>query len=238
MTAPILTVIAALFALGGLLVLAAGRLGAGPEAAAELRRLYRIQVVIVLPPLLFGILPFWTAVCLLVTAAVRGIWELEGTRGATSHPWFGHLLLLAVLAGMGFLHRQADGAALVIFAYVVVESADSFALLFGRLFGRHHPFPRLSPGKTAEGLVGGLIAGALVGTALGHWALGWSAAETATICAVTLGGGLAGDWLTSAYKRVRGRKDFPPLYILHGGLLDIYDSFLGAGLALSLMRLA
>jgi phosphatidate cytidylyltransferase len=45
---------------------------------------------------------------------------------------------------------------------------------------------------------------------------------------LVLGAGLAGDLGTSALKRARGVKDFPPVLKRHGGVLDIYDAFLAA----------
>jgi phosphatidate cytidylyltransferase len=51
---------------------------------------------------------------------------------------------------------------------------------------------------------------------------------------VVVAAGFCGDLYTSALKRGAGVKDFPPIHRLHGGLLDIYDSTLFAGIVLSL----
>jgi phosphatidate cytidylyltransferase len=46
----------------------------------------------------------------------------------------------------------------------------------------------------------------------------------------------SGDLAVSALKRSRGKKDFMALLRLHGGVLDIYDSFLLAASAAFLLR--
>jgi phosphatidate cytidylyltransferase len=48
---------------------------------------------------------------------------------------------------------------------VVAVVADTAAYFGGKKFGKHHPFPNISPNKTTEGLVIGVIAGTIVGLA-------------------------------------------------------------------------
>ena len=96
------------------------------------------------------------------------------------------------------------------------------------LFGRHHPFPRLSPRKTIEGLLGGMVCAVAIGSVLGVWLLGIAPLLAAGIALAIALAGLAGDLITSAIKRRAGVKDFPEVHALHGGLLDIFDSVLYA----------
>ncbi len=103
---------------------------------------------------------------------------------------------------------------------------DAFAFVGGKLFGRTQILPRLSPRKTLEGLIAGLVVGGGSGFLIGYELLHLSASAALRIALVALIAGLLGDVLTSLLKRWRQKKDFPPLMVLHGGVLDIYDSLL------------
>jgi CDP-diglyceride synthetase len=70
------------------------------------------------------------------------------------------LIYPGLLTGLvAALRAGPNGFAWLFLVYAIVEIADAFALLFGKLFGRVHPFPRLSPKKTAEGLTAGFCFG-------------------------------------------------------------------------------
>jgi phosphatidate cytidylyltransferase len=142
-------------------------------------------------------------------------------------------LLAALVAA---LRATADGFAWVFFVYATVEIADTFALLLGKLFGRVRVFPRLSPGKTAEGLTAGFCLGGIAGGLLAHGMVGLPWTESILAAGAILIVGLAGDLLASTLKRWRKKKDFAPVLRLHGGALDIYDSFLLAAPAALLLR--
>lgn len=128
------------------------------------------------------------------------------------------------IAFVGLVGLLPDGLAWLLFVFIVVETNDSFALLFGKLFGRRKVWPKLSPGKTLEGTIGGLLSGAAVGWILATAVFGLPAFAAAGCVGVVLAAGIAGDLITSALKRSAGRKDFAPVMVLHGGALDIYDS--------------
>ena len=141
---------------------------------------------------------------------------------------------LVAAAHLARLAHLPDGFAWVFVLYATVESQDSAAYLGGRLFGRRLLLPRLSPKKT----VAGAVVGALVGIAVGAgaaWALLDLVPMTALgVAALIVVAGFCGDLYTSAVKRGAGVKDFPAVHRLHGGLLDIYDSTLFAGVFLSI----
>jgi phosphatidate cytidylyltransferase len=134
-------------------------------------------------------------------------------------------LLVAHLAAVRGLEQ---GFAWFVLLYATAEINDAFALLGGKLIGRTKILPRLSPGKTAEGLLSGLVCGGATGIALGMLLLDLSLGRATGAAAVILAGGLIGDMATSALKRWRGVKDFATVHALHGGVLDIYDSLLFA----------
>ncbi len=133
--------------------------------------------------------------------------------------------------------------ALILYLVVVVKSSDIGAFAVGRTFGRHKLFPRVSPGKTWEGLAGGLVVGVLM-SALIFWWLGRGLPHAAFGCLVVtrtdawvLGAvlsaiGVVGDLIESLLKRSAGLKDSGCTIPGMGGILDVLDSLLFATPAL------
>jgi phosphatidate cytidylyltransferase len=130
-----------------------------------------------------------------------------------------------------FLAFQSNGFLLIVFVYFLVETFDAFAFICGSLWGRTKIFPRLSPNKTLEGYLGGFVAALGAGTLLNIFVYKFEPMKLITIMSVILIAGIFGDFLASLVKRRKGVKDFAALHSLHGGLLDIYDSYLAASLA-------
>lgn len=154
-------------------------------------------------------------------------------------PDYGHILdpLLfpigpfALFAG-GFSDPAVAPA--FIAAFLLGETFDSYALLSGRLFGKHRLAPRLSPGKTIEGALGGGLM--LLCTAAIAAVLATDLDMAAALGAAALIGGttVAGDLAASRLKRQAGVKDFPCLLPPQGGLLDVIDGWVASGAAFSL----
>jgi phosphatidate cytidylyltransferase len=109
-------------------------------------------------------------------------------------------------------------------AVLLVAVTDSFSQLWGRLLGRHRLCPRLSPGKTREGLAGGLLTAVTAAVALGFLAPGMSVAARAVLGLSTALAAVAGDLAFSWIKRRLGVKDFSSALPGHGGILDRFDS--------------
>ncbi|HEX2829927.1 MAG TPA: phosphatidate cytidylyltransferase [Burkholderiales bacterium] len=140
------------------------------------------------------------------------------------------LLAAAHLSHLAHLH---NGFTWIVLLYATVETQDSAAYLFGRLFGRRLLLPRLSPKKTVAGAVAGALCGLALGAA-GAWGLlDLAPAAALALAALIVAAGFCGDLYTSALKRGAGVKDFPAVTTLHGGILDIYDSTLFAAVVLS-----
>jgi phosphatidate cytidylyltransferase len=132
-------------------------------------------------------------------------------------------LLPSFLAQLRWLEHGSVALALTIF---VPKCGDSGAYFTGRLIGRHHMAPVLSPKKTWEGAAGAIVAAVLAavgidqaGPALrgGLWAeIGFG---------VTVGvAGLLGDLAESLIKRDCRRKDASQIMPGFGGVLDVVDS--------------
>jgi phosphatidate cytidylyltransferase len=119
----------------------------------------------------------------------------------------------------------------LLLALGLIWIADTAAYLAGRAFGRHKLAPRISPGKTWEGVAGALVAAliyaimcALPGAPLGGYVRGavWMPylAAVLLLCVVSI----VGDLFESALKRQAGAKDSGALLPGHGGVLDRIDS--------------
>lgn len=131
----------------------------------------------------------------------------------------GGLVALAVLRA---LPLGLDWIALVLAA---TWAADVGAFFVGRAFGSHRLCPRISPGKTWEGLLGGAIAALLAAVALriaGLGGLSWI--DHAVVAAVAAIVGPLGDLSKSMVKRAHHIKDFGRLLPGHGGVLDRIDA--------------
>jgi len=113
------------------------------------------------------------------------------------------------------------------FFFLVLMGSDTGAYYVGRAIGKRKLAPKISPGKTWEG-VGGGIASALAMGALAHFwffrelPLKWALPLALTMCIV----GILGDLVESALKRSASAKDAANILPGHGGLLDRLDSLL------------
>lgn len=139
-------------------------------------------------------------------------------------------LVLLPLAWLTFAHvlkTDAFGAWWALYLFVVVAAADVGAYFVGRRFGRRKLAPKVSPGKTWEGLFGGLAVVALVSLAAAWWfavPMPRIAALSLAVAAVSV----VGDLGISMLKRGIGLKDTGQLFPGHGGVLDRIDSLLAA----------
>ncbi|HSN70581.1 MAG TPA: phosphatidate cytidylyltransferase, partial [Steroidobacteraceae bacterium] len=121
--------------------------------------------------------------------------------------WVAGLLVLAP-AWVGLARLQSSGGLgpwLVLFLLVLVWAADIGAYFAGRRLGRIKLAPRVSPGKTWEGVIGGLVLAAVVAMVMGFW-LGQGVAFTILCLAVVLAS-VVGDLTESMFKRFAGVKD-------------------------------
>ncbi len=138
---------------------------------------------------------------------------------------------------------------LAFFMIIVIKISDTGAFAVGttcaKTCGTHPLFPRVSPKKSYEGLLGGILAGCGVGAFVAHlaaanqwgpdgifWATEGVAAismlKAVIISAVLVAIGVFGDLIESMFKRAASIKDSAALFPGMGGLLDVIDSLLFA----------
>lgn len=134
----------------------------------------------------------------------------------------GALALVPAWAALSRLQLQAGPVWLVLYL-VLIGTADTCAYFAGRAFGRTRLAPRISPGKTWEGVAGAQVAVVLVAAA-GAALMGVPWRAFVPLCiAVTLAS-IIGDLTVSMFKRHAGLKDSGSLFPGHGGILDRIDS--------------
>ncbi len=133
----------------------------------------------------------------------------------------GHLVALRT----GF--EQHLSSHLLSFFFLVLMGSDTSAYYVGSAIGKHKLAPKISPGKTWEGLVAGVVAALALAAVAHFWffrelPLKWAlplAAVMAALCVL-------GDLAESALKRGAGAKDAAKILPGHGGVLDRLDSLL------------
>ena len=125
---------------------------------------------------------------------------------------------------------------LALFITVWVNDTGAYcvgSLMAKRKSGNHKMFPRVSPGKSWEGLVGGVLFALLAGYIF--YRVGWTdemhltpspLADSLLFAFVVAVFGTLGDLMESLFKRTIGVKDSGRFLPGHGGVLDRFDSLL------------
>jgi phosphatidate cytidylyltransferase len=176
--------------------------------------------------LLIGVLWWLLAVVLVISyPASSRYWG-----GLPGRLLIGLLVLLPAWQGLILLKQWPQANALIIAVMVLVWGADIGAYFAGKTFGKRKLAPRVSPGKSWEGLVGGLLASLAITLGVGLQQ-GWSQASLM----LAMGGAalvvlisVVGDLTESMFKRQSGIKDSSNLLPGHGGVLDRIDSLTAA----------
>ncbi|MER5887390.1 phosphatidate cytidylyltransferase [Streptomyces sp. NPDC001941] len=171
----------------------------------------------------------WVAMALTALAVL--VWRMteppEGYLKDVTAGVFAAFYVPFLATFVALLLTADDGPQRVLTFLVLTVVSDTGAYAVGWRFGKHKLAPRISPGKTREGLVGAvtfaMAAGALCMQFLidgGSWwqglVLGFAVAASATL----------GDLGESMIKRDLGIKDMGTLLPGHGGIMDRLDSLL------------
>ncbi len=134
-----------------------------------------------------------------------------------------------VLRQHGYEKNQVIGAWWLFYVMLLVWSADSGAYVCGQLFGKHKLAPKISPGKTWEGLLGGVLVCTLIFWLFARYVPMQVSANKLFICStVAVFSSVLGDLTESMFKREAGIKDSGNCIPGHGGILDRIDSLTAA----------
>jgi phosphatidate cytidylyltransferase len=139
-------------------------------------------------------------------------------------PW-----LLNFIQKINFFPR-VEGHYYLLYFVLITKFSDTGAYMVGSLIGRHKMIPRISPGKTWEGVAGAIVvttgASLLFVHFLGSHMAGMNWTH-AVILGVLLGVcAVVGDLIESIFKREAGAKDSGRFFPGIGGILDLVDSLL------------
>ena len=184
-----------------------------------------------------------SAVVITAVAAVWWVWAFfdlvrrsEGSRGmfhsVGARLVSGAFVLVPAWVAAIYLHRiDPISPAILLFFFALVWIADTSAYFVGRTWGKTRLAPRVSPGKTVEGLLGALVAVILLAYFCGVmiWelhALSLFAWVAVAVCASLFS--VLGDLVESKLKRLAGAKDSGHWLPGHGGVLDRIDAITAA----------
>lgn len=144
----------------------------------------------------------------------------------------GSVLFIGLSFNLLIIIRNFD-ITYIIYLLLITTLTDTFALITGKLVGKHKLCPKISPNKTIEGLVGGVFMGTFAAAAFYNTVISSSVSLvlvigiTLLLCLV----GQLGDLVFSSIKRYYDVKDFSKLIPGHGGILDRFDSLIFVTLA-------
>ncbi len=144
-------------------------------------------------------------------------WGLMATVFSISHVAFLLVLPKAV-------NPHGGGPGLVLYLVFLTQFNDVAQYIWGRTLGRHKVIPKVSPGKTVEGLLGGVATTIFLAWLLAPHLTPLTPLES-ILAGLLIGlGGFVGDVVISALKRDLKIKDSGTLLPGHGGILDRIDS--------------
>ncbi|PID34333.1 MAG: phosphatidate cytidylyltransferase [Thiotrichales bacterium] len=200
------------------------------------RQLAPLPAMLVAYLLLISGWPLLPVLCISIIVWPVIIWMLFNyEQGATLYqdkPYILRSLGLLVLvpAWYALVNLHGTHFGYVFYLVSLIALADIGAYFTGKKFGKTKLAPRLSPGKTREGVMGGLVLTFI-------WSVIWAIYSTQStpdallfivfsMLAVVIS--VMGDLFISLIKREAGADDSGTLLPGHGGVLDRIDSLLAA----------
>jgi phosphatidate cytidylyltransferase len=181
----------------------------------------------------FNTLFFRILAVIIIAGGFFELFKLYRQSGYSHFRFFLFSNLIMAVAAAGFLLFSRMGQGLILFSFLILSVFDGYSQITGQLFGRRKLFPKVSPNKTVEGLVGGAVIAVLSALVFRN-VIGEEPLKAIMLAAVIAVFAFAGDAAKSVYKRKYGVKNFSNLIPGNGGFLDRFDSLIatGAGIAL------
>jgi phosphatidate cytidylyltransferase len=137
------------------------------------------------------------------------------------------LIFLFTLLPMGtlvYLLNFEKWELILLLLLLVNFGMDTGAWFFGKLFGKHKLWPKISPKKTIEGLVGGMLTSGVIGHLFWFKYIDDSVIWIFVPFAILGFLSQLGDLVQSKFKRQFNIKDSSSLIPGHGGMYDRIDS--------------
>lgn len=193
---------------------------------------------------------WWHALSFAVMCIFGGFILWKEWRNLTRHRSFGFVIggllyIGATLASLILLRYQENGIFAIYRLLAVVWAIDIGGYVVGKWIGKHKIWPRISPGKSWEGLLGSILFTTILLfiTTAYNMQLGFNSTpiadpERLTLVRITAAVlcfisailfsfiGLAGDLFESSLKRHAGVKNSGTLIPGHGGLFDRVDALM------------
>lgn len=136
------------------------------------------------------------------------------------------VLVPAWLALIALHSAPQHGPWWVLFVLALIWIADSGAYFFGKRWGKRKLSPKVSPGKTREGVYGAALLVAIYAI-VAAWLLKVPSSQFVAfvlLCLLLVPVSVVGDLFESLVKRQGGFKDSGSLLPGHGGVMDRIDS--------------
>jgi phosphatidate cytidylyltransferase len=140
--------------------------------------------------------------------------------------WVGVLGSFAGLLLNPTAYPLRHGVAILGAAVALTVAHDVGSFLVGSTLGRHRLVPRVSPGKTIEGLIGGTVLTLGVAAGIVARVHPFNLADALALGGVIVVFAPWGDLFESVVKRDLGLKDMGRLLPAHGGVFDRIDAML------------
>ena len=173
-----------------------------------------------------GLFVVFLLLCLSVLFMVTSQ-DLSSTVSNLGVTLFGILFIGFLLSHVSLIGKMTGGKEWALFLIVTVWAGDISAYSGGSRFGKHKLYPKISPKKTWEGLIGAVLGSIVVALAFSQLFIPQLEKSLCVLIAIGLGIlGQAGDFTESMLKRSAQVKDSGSLIPGHGGMLDRLDSFL------------
>ncbi|KGP63075.1 phosphatidate cytidylyltransferase [Legionella norrlandica] len=139
-------------------------------------------------------------------------------------------LILLPLFTQSLIHVYSlpQGKGLLVYLLFLIWASDIGAYLTGKQWGRHKLIPKVSPGKSWEGVTGGLTLSMIIAIIGYYYFIPASILAWLGLALLTVVISIFGDLYISILKRRCHLKDTGNIIPGHGGILDRLDSLIAA----------
>jgi phosphatidate cytidylyltransferase len=171
-------------------------------------------------------LTWWVFALMSVLTYPRSATLWQGS--AVARAVAGLMVLIPSWAALVLLHSRFDHGYFILMAFII-WGADTGAYFAGRAFGKRKLAPKVSPGKSWEGVIGGLLLALGVAAFATLWLKpigGYSGFFILVVATVFIS--VLGDLMESLFKRLMNMNDSGGILPGHVFVLDRLDSLTAA----------